>query len=135
MLIVKCRKYIEITHDYTLEAAKAFSTLHPDSPFTFVYVSGEGATQSPGMFTPLFGRIKGQIESALLQLHKERPQFKPYNIRPAAVDWREHTEIHGFIPKIMTELAMSSGAPMHDSDVEMEGRLISNIAFRRMAGL
>ena len=163
MLIVKCRKYIEITHDYTLEAAKAFSTLHPDSPFTFVYVSGEGATQSPGIFTPLFGRVKGQIESALLQLHKERPQFKPYNIRPAAVDWREHTEIHGFIPKqpytknvlfsaidtvskswmtptkpmgkIMTELAMSSGAPMHDSDVEMEGRLISNIAFRRMAGL
>ncbi|CAN9258600.1 unnamed protein product [Alternaria alternata] len=156
-------KYIEITHDYTLEAAKAFSTLHPDSPFTFVYVSGEGATQSPGMFTPLFGRVKGQIESALLQLHKDRPQFKAYNIRPAAVDWREHTEIHGFIPKqpyaknvlfsainavskswmtptkpmgkIMTELAMSSGAPMHDSDMGMEGRLISNIAFRRMAGL
>ena len=163
VLIVKCRKYIEITHDYTLEAAKAFSTLHPDSPFTFVYVSGEGATQSPGMFTPLFGRIEGQIESALLQLHKDRPQFKAYNIRPAAVDWREHTEIHGFIPKqpytknvlfsainavskswmtptkpmgkIMTELAMSSGAPMHDSDMGMEGRLISNIAFRRMAGL
>lgn len=70
MLFMKCRKHIEITHNRTLEADKACSTLHPDLPFTFVYVSSEDATQSPGMFTPLFGRIQGQIGSALLQLRK-----------------------------------------------------------------
>lgn len=157
-----CSKYIEITHKYTLEAAKAFSTLHPDSPFTFVFVSGEGATQKPGMFTALYGRVKGQTESDLIQFQKEHPQFKVYNIRPGVVDWRDHPEIQKYIPsqdtykkvliptiglykgmmtptrpmgKIMTELAMSKGEPLVGSDVGMNGRLISNLALRRLAGL
>ena len=35
----RARQYFEITHDYPLAAARAFSTLHPESPFTFVHVS------------------------------------------------------------------------------------------------
>ncbi|KAH7401739.1 hypothetical protein DE146DRAFT_610212 [Phaeosphaeria sp. MPI-PUGE-AT-0046c] len=156
-------EYIEITHDYPIAAAKAFSTLHPESPFTFVYVSGEGATQTPGMFTPLYARVKGQIESALFNLAKQKSSLKIYNIRPAGVDWTNHPEIHPFIPKqdlykrlmipgfqmlykpiltptkpmgkIMTELAMSKGEALQGSGIEMEGTLISNAAIRRMAGL
>ena len=158
-----CREYFEITHDYPLAAAKAFSTLHPDSPFTFVYVSGEGATQTPGMFTPLFGRVKGQIESALLEFSKQTPNFKVYNVRPGGVDWTSHPEIHPFMPKqavyktvlmrplnvvykslmtptqpmgrIFTELAMSKGEPLQGSGIEMEGYLVRNAAIRRMSGL
>jgi nucleoside-diphosphate-sugar epimerase len=157
------REYIEITHDYPLAAAKAFSTFHPTTPFTFLYVSGEGATQSPGMFTPLYGRVKGQIETALLEFGKRNPMFKVYNVRPGGVDWTQHPEIHPFIPKqdlykkmfippmnllyrsmmtptremgkVMTELAMSRGEPLQGTDIGMEGRMVSNVALRRMAGL
>jgi hypothetical protein len=146
-----------------MAAAKAFSTLHPEEPFNFVYVSGEGATQSPGMFTPIFGRVKGQVEQALFDFSKTAPNFKLYNVRPAGVDWREHREIHPFIPqqsfykkpilpvldvvyknmvtptrelgKILTELAMSKGEPLEGPNVGMEGRLVSNVAIRRMTGL
>ncbi|PWY66524.1 nucleoside-diphosphate-sugar epimerase [Aspergillus sclerotioniger CBS 115572] len=76
--------YVKITVDYPLAAAKAFSTLSPS--FNFVYVSGEGATQSPGMFTPFFGGIKGRCEQALIQLSGESPSLKPYSVRPAMVD-------------------------------------------------
>lgn len=159
----RCREYFQITHDYPLAAAQAFSTLHPDSPFTFVYVSGEGATQTPGMFTALYGRVKGQIESALFDFGKKNPMFKVYNVRPCGVDWSAHPEIHPFIPKqemwkkallpvlnttwksimsptremgkVMTELAMSRGEPLEGSGMEMEGRLLTNIALRRMGGL
>jgi hypothetical protein len=37
--------------------------------------------------------------------------------------------------KVMTELAMSSGDSIQSNIAEMEGRLISNAAFRRMAEL
>jgi hypothetical protein len=157
------RKYVEITSDYPLAAAKAFSTLHPESPFTFVYVSGEGATQTPGMFTTLYGRVKGQVEAALFELHKQNPMFRPYNVRPGAVDWTNDPDIQPYIPKqamykkmaipplnivykglmtptqplgrILTDLAKSNGEALKGSDVGMEGRLVSNAAIRRMAGL
>ncbi|KAF2710371.1 hypothetical protein K504DRAFT_476352 [Pleomassaria siparia CBS 279.74] len=156
-------EYYEITHDYTLAAAKAFSTLHPEEPFTFVYVSGEGATQTPGIFTPIYGKVKGEIESTLFDLHKATPNFNVYNVRPCGVDWRHHPEIHRFIPqqamykrvllpvldtvykpmmtptrplgKILTELAMSKGAPLQGKDISMDGQLVSNLAIRRLAGL
>lgn len=156
------RQYHEITYDYPLAAARSFATLHPDSPFVFVHVSGEGATQSPGTFTPIFGRVKGQAESALFELGKKNPMFRVYNVRPAIVDWANHPEIHPFIPKqemykvavaaavrpfwknfmtptrnmgkVMTELAMSRGEPLEGPTVGMEGRLIPNTHLRQMGG-
>lgn len=102
-LLTNSREYQKITYDYPLAAAKAFSTLSPS--FNFVYVSGEGvrtslaqhpmleshnnkaqATQTPGRFTPLFGRVKGETETALLALSKETPSLKPFSVRPAYVD-------------------------------------------------
>jgi hypothetical protein len=157
------RTYVDITHDMPLAAAEAFSTLHPDSPFTFVHVSGEGATQTPSMFTPIFGRVKGQIETALVDLSKQRTNFHVYNVRPGGVDWSAQPEIHAFIPpqpawkrsmlaplnvvwkgmmtptrpmgRVFTELAMSKGERLEGSGIEMDGTLLRNEAIRRLSGL
>lgn len=51
------------------------------------------ATQTPGPFTPLFGRVKGQAESALLELAKKHPSLKPYAVRPAYVDTANDPEV------------------------------------------
>lgn len=94
------REYQKVTYDYPLAAARAFTTI-PElpGPFKFVYVSGEGATTSPAMFTAYFGRIKGCAEAALLTLSKE-PQCKnlrPFSLRPGGVDPTFHAEIHAWI--------------------------------------
>jgi len=99
--------YVRVTKDYTLAAAKAFSSLNssgddgPKGIFNFVYVSGEGATLKPGRLTPLFGRVKGETEAALLALSTTSSvspssssppssspysQLRVYSVRPAAVD-------------------------------------------------
>ncbi|OAP62481.1 hypothetical protein AYL99_04686 [Fonsecaea erecta] len=99
---VSKEQYVKITKDYTLEAAKAFSSLRESWPaaaspddkpethkFKFIYVSGEGATLHPRMWTPLFGRVKGETEQSLLQLSKTPPYstlLSVYSIRPAGVD-------------------------------------------------
>ncbi|KAF2499153.1 nucleoside-diphosphate-sugar epimerase [Lophium mytilinum] len=155
--------YIKITIDYPLAAATAFCTLHPTTPFTFVYVSGEGATTSPGMLTSFFGKIKGQAESALLALNATHPNLRPYSVRPGGVDPGEHTEIQGFaspqpmwqkpvlvgvkalypslhapsreLGKVLTELALSKGEALEGRGVEGEGRIVNNVGWRRMVGL
>lgn len=141
----------------------AFNTLHPDSPFTFVYVSGEGATQKPGIFTQLYGRVKGQTEAALFEFRKQNPNFRAISVRPGGVDWTAHPEIKSFIPnqpawkaamirpmnllyknmmtptqpmgRVFTELAMSKGEPLSGTGVELEGTLLTNIGIRRLSGL
>ncbi|OBT42491.1 hypothetical protein VE00_07924 [Pseudogymnoascus sp. WSF 3629] len=95
-------EYQKITYDYPLAAARAFATLpEPGIPFKFVYVSGEGATTSPGIFTAHFGLIKGRAEAALLALSKD-PQFRnlrPFSLRPAGIDTAFHPEIRDWIPQ------------------------------------
>lgn len=44
------------------------------------------ATQTPGRLTPLFGRVKGQCEAALIDLSKKYSSLRPYSVRPAYVD-------------------------------------------------
>jgi hypothetical protein len=89
--------YVKITRDYAVEAAKAFSSLRDaqstaaEAPrkFKFIYVSGEGATLHPRPWTPLFGRVKGETEQALLEVSKLAPystSLSTYSVRPAAVD-------------------------------------------------
>jgi len=94
-------EYQKITYDYPMAAAKAFATLNSPKPFKFVYVSGEGATTTPGIFTAHFGVIKGRTEAALLTLSKDPayPLFKQYSLRPGGVDPGAHSEIHQFIPE------------------------------------
>lgn len=107
---VDAAAYVTITKDYALAAAKAFSTLRDtsttsitssaESPeasksaaaaqkFKFIYISGEGATQTPKWYTPLFGRVKGETEQALISLSQQSAFSKTlavYSARPGGVD-------------------------------------------------
>ncbi|KIX00184.1 uncharacterized protein Z518_10322 [Rhinocladiella mackenziei CBS 650.93] len=108
-------QFARITRDFALEAAKAFSSLRDHSAksdgdkkttstapspsdsgsssdakkFKFIYVSSEGATTAPKPWTPLYCRVKGETERALLALSKQN-SFKDclavYSVRPGAVD-------------------------------------------------
>lgn len=94
-------EYVKITRDYTLEAAKSFATLSTPhaEPFRFVYVSGEGATQTPGRFSLIFARIKGETEQALADLTAQMPtKLQADSARPAFVDASQHTAIKSYIP-------------------------------------
>jgi cellobiose-specific phosphotransferase system component IIB len=93
------RQYVKITKDYTLAAANAFSTIKPtNSPFRFIHVSGEGATQNPGRFSPIFARVKGETESLLGALSAEHPNIRIDSVRPAFVDPAAHDAIKPYIP-------------------------------------
>lgn len=84
-------EYLAITRDYTLAAAKAFGSnpaKEAGKPFKFVFVSGEGATTTPGRFAPIFARVKGETEKGLLELNAsaECPDLRAYSARPGGVD-------------------------------------------------
>ncbi len=88
---VSAEDYLTITRDYALAAAKALGsnpTKEAGKPFKFVYVSGEGATNTPGRFTPTFARVKGETEKALFDMNAsaEYPDLRVYSARPGAVD-------------------------------------------------
>ncbi|EON61527.1 hypothetical protein W97_00742 [Coniosporium apollinis CBS 100218] len=89
--LVSKEEYTKITVDYTIAAAKAFSTL--SDPFKFVFVSADGATEDPGTLTPFFLRAKGQAESALLALRSTHPSLRPYSLRPGFVDKSSQPEL------------------------------------------
>ncbi|TQS32017.1 hypothetical protein Golomagni_07683, partial [Golovinomyces magnicellulatus] len=91
--------YVKITKDYTLHAAEAFATLSTaDQPFRFVYVSGEGATQTPGRFSAIFARVKGETEQALADMTSSTPSLRADSVRPAYVDASEHEAVKPYIP-------------------------------------
>lgn len=152
-------EYTKITHDYPVAAARAFAGL--GESFTFVYMSGEGAEmdKNGGM---MFERIKGKAERSLLNLQEELPSLNVYNIRPAGINpegnylaerpasWIDKgigltgnvlekvykplvisTENLG---KACVKLATSGGGPWPAAKgVEENGRLIRNVALRRIA--
>jgi hypothetical protein len=99
---VSKEEYIHITKTMTLEAAKVFEQLKSDEPdnFRFVFVSGEGATPEPGRFTPIFGRVKGETEIALMEMEAKNPKFQAMIVRPAYVDPKDHQVIHPWIPQL-----------------------------------
>ncbi|TXT12830.1 hypothetical protein VHUM_01231 [Vanrija humicola] len=75
--------YVKITHDYTLEAAKAFESLGtPDAPFRFVFVSSTSADQAEKSY-PFYTKIKGRAEKWLAE--HETDAFKTVNVRPAGI--------------------------------------------------
>lgn len=86
--------YRKITLDYPMVFAKAFAKAFKDR-FNFVYVSGEGATTESSWWTPRFGTVKGEAESALLRLsgEEEYRNLKVYSARPGAVDDGQDPEL------------------------------------------
>jgi len=158
---VDAKEYVKITHDYPIEAAKAFATL--SDRFNFVYVSGEGATTKPSRFTPLFGRVKGQTEAELVDLMRTYPSLRVYNLRPGGVDPGNVKDprprplmikvsrvvlmpmLKALYPsaisptkelsKVLVDLACGNGLPLEGKGIEAGGRTITNVGFRRLAGL
>jgi hypothetical protein len=99
-------EYSRITKDFPMAAARAFadakakhdaaagSKTAPTTPvktlskFNFVYISGEGATHTPGLFTQMFARVKGEAELALMALGRDaayRDNLAIYCPRPGGV--------------------------------------------------
>ena len=64
------------------------------------------------MFTPIFGRVKGETEAALLALSKTSPPLRVYSVRPAAVDPTKHPEIHHQISLRKTPLYKRALSPI-----------------------
>lgn len=98
---VNAEDYVKITKDYALSAARAFSEIEKTEPgpFRFVYVSGEGATQQPGRFTMLFGRVKGETETLLGEISNElKGKLRVDSARPSFVDAHAHEAIKPYIP-------------------------------------
>ncbi|KAF5361784.1 hypothetical protein D9756_002536 [Leucocoprinus leucothites] len=155
-------EYVQITHDYPLAAAKAFSSLSESGKFNFVYVSGEGADMTEKTFM-LFGKIKGRAEKALLSLPSQ-PVYSalcPFNVRPAHVIPPQHHRPHslgfkivestlapllktfspghtsptGPLAAVLVDLATGDGKPLSGDGIEAEGRTLRNTAVRRLGGL
>jgi len=159
------KDYTELTHDWPMEAAKAFGNTKDRSGkrFNFVYVSGEGADQTQKA-RAMFGRIKGRAEKDLLDL-ANGTHLSVYNLRPAGIDgsdsaskperarsmpeaivgWlypvikavapKYHTPVDS-LAKVAVDLATGDGQPLKlDAGVEADGRTLRNVAIRRLAGL
>ncbi|KND89659.1 hypothetical protein TOPH_05653 [Tolypocladium ophioglossoides CBS 100239] len=93
------QEYVKITKDFALAAARSFAALSPSEarPFRFVYVSGSGATQTPGRFSLIFARVKGEAEQALADLTAELPTLRADTVRPSYVDSLSHETIKPYI--------------------------------------
>lgn len=104
-------EYEKIAHELPLSFARAISQTTSPDPINFIYVSGEGATTTPGMLTPHWASIKGKTESALLEMSKskEYENLRPISLRPGGVDEKEHTEIHEFVPEKKGLAKMAEG--------------------------
>ncbi|KAI8665550.1 hypothetical protein LRP88_03950 [Fusarium phalaenopsidis] len=90
-------EYVTITKDFPLAAVRAFSNLaSDDEPFRFIYVSSGGATLNPGLSTPFYGRVKGEVERALSELRTPRLHIE--SVRPVGVDASNHDAIKPHLP-------------------------------------
>lgn len=154
-------EYSRITTEYPCAAAKAFAKLGPS--FNFVYISGEGA-QTSEESSMMYGRVKGRTENALLALTADQPQLKVYNLRPAIINpqgeylaerkvtlhdrlstliggisekvWKSGDMPASALAKVCVDLAVSDGAPISSGEgVEVDGRVLRNVALRRLAGI
>ncbi|KAJ5123115.1 hypothetical protein N7448_009212 [Penicillium atrosanguineum] len=141
---VNADEYVKITKDYALAAANAFSTLETTQPpFRFIYVSGEGATQDPGRFSPIFARVKGETEKLLGELSEQNPRIRVDSMRPGFVDFAAHDSIKSYIPQpgISQRILLSiAGPPVRafykqaQSPTEHLGGFLTEMAMGRMEG-
>jgi nucleoside-diphosphate-sugar epimerase len=93
-------EYRQVTRDFTVEAAKAFAKMGSEAePFRFVYITGEGATQTPGMFTTLYGKVKGETEAMLTEVAKDQPGIMVLAARVGGVDGTGHAEVKKYGPQ------------------------------------
>ena len=70
-------------------------------------MSSEGATFSPGLFTPIFGRVKGETELALAAMREADPLFRTATVRPGAVDWLYHRDLEPYLSQGAVKTALA----------------------------
>lgn len=68
------------------------------------------ATRTPGRFTQLFARVKGEAETALLALRSEYPGLRIWNVRPAFIDESQNPLKDG--PDIMLKKVFGRALPL-----------------------
>ncbi|TLD15238.1 hypothetical protein PspLS_10655 [Pyricularia sp. CBS 133598] len=93
-------EYERITKTFALAAARSFgdAARKTGRPFDFVYVSGLGATTTPGRFSQLFARVKGEAELGLAALQDENPLLRGSSVRAGFIDPAAHQAIGEYIP-------------------------------------
>ena len=85
---MKERDYRWVTYEFALAAAQTLARLNPG--MTFIYVSGAG-TDSSGLGSTMWARVKGQTENAIFKLFSKAFAFRPAYIQP----------LDGIVPKTM----------------------------------
>ncbi|KAK4163929.1 hypothetical protein QBC43DRAFT_318942 [Cladorrhinum sp. PSN259] len=138
--------YISITKSYPLSFVKSLFSQSQSKPqprpFKFIYISGLGATFSPGRFTPVFGRVKGETELALAEIQNESPTaFKMASLRLAFVDWLDQPEIRPYLPETITPFRNVVGGVFQPllkyglkgswTPTEVMGRFVTGMAMGR----
>jgi hypothetical protein len=130
-------KYVRTTHTCTIATAEAFSRVSEN--LNFVYVSAEGTTTKPGKFTPLFSRVKGETEEALLRATEKIPSLQAYSVRLGFIDHRENAEALRYcnitrkrlslriIDKVLTPAVRRLWPNMHTPIVEV-GKVLLELA-------
>ncbi|TLS27435.1 hypothetical protein PpBr36_04109 [Pyricularia pennisetigena] len=93
-------EYERITKTFALAAARSLgdAARRAGEPFDFVYVSGMGATTTPGRFAQLFARVKGETELGLAALQDENPLLRASSVRAGFVDPAAHGAIAQYLP-------------------------------------
>lgn len=153
-------EYVKITHDYPLAAAKALAG-KGEGRVNFVYISGEGVNWTGK--GQLYSRIKGQAEQSLISLSQQHPNLNTYCLRPGVIGAKHNlaqrkanwTDVSLKIMAPVTELLWKSmaistetlakaclglvvgdGRPVEGKGVcvEGEGRVLGNVALRRLGG-
>ncbi len=90
-------EYVKITFDYTIAAAEFLRRQNPNAGF--IFVSGEGANEE-GKAKTLFGKIKGRVESQLLEMGF--PTL--YIVRPGGIRPIHMNKNTALVNKIMAPL-------------------------------
>ncbi|KAJ5723995.1 hypothetical protein N7488_002030 [Penicillium malachiteum] len=76
-----------VSIEYTLTAARVFEECG-QKPFRFIYVSGAGAErdqEKPLWVMQDYRRLRGEVESELLNFAESKPDFRCYIMRPGLV--------------------------------------------------
>jgi hypothetical protein len=60
------------------------------------------------MFTPIFGRVKGETELLLAEMQKANPRFRVESVRPAFIDYGDHKSIHPYLHQTASKQAWNT---------------------------
>jgi uncharacterized protein YbjT (DUF2867 family) len=121
------QQYYRITYEFTLAAAQTLAAVNP--AMTFIYVSGQG-TSSDEQRGPMWARVKGKTENALLRLpFKAAYMFRPGVIQPLH-GIRSKTAAYRILYAITAPLlpALRSLFPKYITTTELIGRAMINVA-------